>query len=154
MSVTFTIDTQKFKKDLERVDKRMRFAGRGTKHILAVQMAKDTEPYVPALTKSMANRVHPDHPRLTDSVQVNDDTIIYPGPYARFLYYGKLMIDPKTGSSWATKGATKVVTGKDLNISQTVHGKAQSHWFEASKAQNLEKWKRVAGRAMRFEFGR
>lgn len=143
MSVTFTIDTKKFKKDLERVDKRMRFAGRGTKHILAVQMAKDTEPYVPALTKSLANRT-----------QVNGDTIIYLGPYARFLYYGKLMIDPKTGSSWATKGATKVVTGKDLNISQTVHGKAQSHWFEASKAQNLDKWKRVAGRAMRLEFGR
>ena len=85
---------------------------------------------------------------------MEDDTIIYPGPYARFLYNGQLMIDPNTGSPWAAKGATKVVTGKDLNISTAVHGKAQSHWFEASKAQNLDKWMRVAGRVMQREFGR
>ncbi len=139
--VKFSVDSKRFKKDMERVDKRVRFAGSGAKHALAVQMAKDTEPYVPALTKSLANRT-----------QVNDDTIIYPGPYARFLYYVKLIIDPKSRSPWAAKGATKIVTGTDLNISQAVHGKAQSHWFEASKAQNLEKWRCVAGRVMQNEF--
>lgn len=139
--VTFKVDTKQFKRDLEKIDRRMRFAGEGAKHALAVQMAKDTDPYVPAMTKLLANRVI-----------VHEDTIIYTGPYARFLYYGKLMIDPKTGSPFAQKGATKVLTGKDLNISQAVHGKAQSHWFEASKAQNLEKWKRVAGKAVQREF--
>lgn len=141
--VKFTVDTKKFARDLKRVDQRMRFAGEGAEHALAVQMAKDTEPYVPALTKSLVNRTI-----------VQDDTIIYPGPYARFLYNGKLMIDPNTGSAWAPKGATKVVTGKNLNISTAVHGKAQSHWFEASKAQNLPKWRNVAGRAMQREFRR
>lgn len=139
--VKFTLDTKRFKKDMDRLDHRMRFAGNGAKHILAVQMAKDTEQYVPARTKSLENRTI-----------VSDDTIIYPGPYARFLYYGKLMIDPKTGSPFAAKGASKVVTGKNLNISQKVHGKAQSHWFEASKAQNLDKWRRVAGKAVQREF--
>lgn len=128
--------------DLKSLDKKIRLAGKGTKHAVAIQIAKDTEPYVPAREKSLANRTI-----------VTDDTIVYPGPYARFLYYGKLMIDPNTGSSWAPKGATKVVTGKNLNISQAVHGKAQSHWFEASKAQNLPKWRNVARRAMRREFG-
>lgn len=141
--VNFTVDTQRFARDLRRVDQRMRFAGKGAEHTLAVQMAKDTEPFVPALTKSLVNRTI-----------VQDDTIIYPGPYARFLYNGKLMIDPNTGSPWAPKGATKVVTGKDLNISTAVHSKAQSHWFEASKAQNLPKWRNVAGRAMQREFRR
>lgn len=141
-ALSFTVDVRRFRRDMENLDRRIRFAGDGAKHAVAVQMEKDTEPYVPALTKSLANRT-----------QVNGDTIIYPGPYARFLYYGKLMIDPRTGSPWASKGATKVVTGTDLNISQAVHSKAQSHWFEASKAQNLEKWKRVAGRAMQREFG-
>lgn len=141
--VKFTVDTKRFARDLKRVDQRMRFAGEGAEHALAFQMAKDTEPYVPALTKSLANRTI-----------VRDDTITYPGPYARFLYNGKLMIDPNTGSAWAPKGATKVVTGKDLNISTAVHGKAQSHWFEASKAQNLPKWRNVAGRAMQREFRR
>lgn len=141
--VRFTVDTKKFARDLKRVDQRMRFAGKGAEHALAIQMAKDTEPFVPALTKSLVNRTI-----------VQDDTIIYPGPYARFLYNGKLMIDPNTGSPWAPKGATKVVTGKDLNISTAVHSKAQAHWFEASKAQNLPKWRNVAGRAMQREFRR
>lgn len=140
--VSFKIDVRRFKRDMERLDKRMRFAGSGAEHALAIQMAKDTEPFVPARTKSLVNRT-----------QVNGGTIIYPGPESRMLYNGKLMIDPDTGSAWARKGATKVVTGKNLNISKAVHGKAQSHWFEASKAQNLEKWKRVAGRVMKREFG-
>lgn len=140
--VKFTVDLQKFKKDMKQLDRRIRFAGKGTEHALAIQMAKDTEPYVPALNKSLANKT-----------QVNGGTIIYPSPYAHYLYVGKLFIDPNTGSSWAAPGADKVITGKDLNISKAVHGKAQSHWFEASKAQNLEKWKRVAGRAMKREFG-
>lgn len=140
--VSFKIDVRRFKRDMERLDKRMRFAGSGAEHALAIQMAKDTEPYVPALNKSLANKT-----------QVNGGTIIYPGPYAHYLYVGKLFIDPNTGSSWAAPGADKVITGKDLNISKAVHGKAQSHWFEASKAQNLEKWKRVAGRVMKREFG-
>lgn len=112
-------------------------AGPRAAHAVAVQIAKDTEPYVPALTKSLANRT-----------RVVENTVVYPGPYARFLYYGKVMIDPVTKSAWARKGATKVVTGKDLNISQSVHSQAQDHWFEASKAQNIEKWVQVAGKAV------
>lgn len=145
--VKFTLDAKRFKKDMERLDQKMRFAGRGAEHALAIQMAKDTEQYTPASGAPAG---------MYKKVIIQDDTIIYPGPYARFLYYGKLMIDPKTGSSWARKGASKVVdpNGKDLSISPSHHGKAQSHWFEASKAQNLPKWKRVAGRLMQREFGR
>lgn len=143
--VSFSVDTRRFARDLAKVDKRMRFAGKGAEHALAVQMAKDTEQYTPAsgAPAGMHNRTI-----------VHEDSIIYPGPYARFLYYGKLMIDPKTGSSWAQEGASKVVDpqGRDLNISQAHHGKAQSHWFEASKAQNLPKWRRVAGRLIQREF--
>lgn len=143
VGVSFTLDKKRFVKDIKRLNRKIRFAGDGAEHTLAIQMAKDTEPYVPARTKSLANRTI-----------VQDGTIIYPGPYARFLYYGKLMIDPKTRSPWARKGASKEVTEKDLNISTKVHSKAQSHWFEASKAQNLDKWRRVAGRVMQREFGR
>lgn len=115
--------------------KKLQEAGPRAAHAVAVQVEKDTEPFVPALTKS-----------LVDRTQVVDSVVIYPGPYARFLYNGKLMIDPDTGSAWAPKGATKVVTEKDLDIKKDVHSQAQSNWFEASKAQNLEKWTRVAGR--------
>ena len=55
-------------------------------HILALQIKKDTTPFVPALTGSLSTRT-----------RVEEGTVIYPGPYARYLYYGKLMVDPETG---------------------------------------------------------
>lgn len=107
-------------------------------HAVAIQVQKDTSPYVPALTGSLDQRT-----------RVEGDTLIYPGPYARYLYYGKLMVDPETGSSYAKKGATKVLTDKDLVFNKAMHSKAQSHWFEASKAENLEKWIRIADKAVK-----
>lgn len=126
---------------IDRLGLRMAHASEEAKHAIAIQAARDTEPFVPALTKSLANRT-----------RVEGDTIIYPGPYARFLYHGKVMIDPNTGSTFAPYGATKVVTGRDLEYNKTVHSKAQDHWFEASKAQNIQKWIRVSGRTIQHEF--
>lgn len=117
--------------------KKLQRAGPRAAHAVAVQIESDTEPFVPARTKSLANRT-----------QVVNSLVIYPGPESRMLYNGKLMIDPDTGSAWAQKGSTKVVTGKDLDIKTDVHSQAQAHWFEASKAQNMEKWERVAGKAI------
>lgn len=110
-------------------------------HAVAVQAAKDTSPFVPMLTGSLNTRT-----------QIDGGMIIYPGPYARYLYYGKLMVDPNTGSSYAPKGGTKVVTDKNLVFTKTVHPQAQSHWFEASKAQNIDKWLRVAEKAVNHDF--
>lgn len=111
-------------------------------HAVAVQMEKDTRPFVPALTGSLMNRT-----------RVEGNAVIYPGPYARFLYYGKVMVDPDTGSPFAQKGAVKVLTDKDLVFNKSVNPQAQAHWFEASKAQNLEKWMRVYRKA-RKKYGK
>lgn len=105
--------------------------------IVGQQVIKDTAPFVPALTGS-----------LTIRTRLDGNKIIYPGPYARFLYYGKVMVDPQTGSTFAPKGGTKVLTDRDLVFSKAMHPQAQSHWFEASKAQNLDKWIRVAEKAV------
>nr|DAF97087.1 MAG TPA: Minor capsid protein [Siphoviridae sp. cthae16] len=102
-------------------------------HIVAIQVEKDTSPYTPALTGSLNQRT-----------RVVGNSVVYPGPYARYLYYGKLMVDPDTGSPWAQPGAVKVLTDRDLVFNKSFHGDAQAHWFEASKAQNLDKWRRVA----------
>lgn len=109
-------------------------------HAVAIQAAKDTSPFVPALTGSLDIRT-----------QVDGGIIIYPGPYAMYLYYGKLMVDPNTGSSYAPKGGTKVLTDRNLVFTKSVHPQAQDHWFEASKAQNLDKWLRVADKAVKNE---
>lgn len=110
--------------------------------IVGQHVIKDTAPFVPALTGSLSIRT-----------RLDGNKIIYPGPYARFLYYGKVMVDPQTGSTFAPKGGTKVLTNRDLVFSRAMHPQAQSHWFEASKAQNMEKWARVADKAVK-KFGK
>ena len=90
---------------------------------LANEVLKDTRPYAPALTESLSNRAH-----------VEGSTVVYPGPYARYLYYGKVMKGPPQGPKYATD--------KNLVYTKTVHPQAQSYWFEASKAQNMQKWER------------
>lgn len=109
-------------------------------HIVAIQVQKDTSPYVPFLTGSLDQRT-----------RVGGGDVIYPGPYARYLYYGKLMVDPATGSSYAQKGSTKVLTDKDLVFNRAMHSEAHAYWFEASKAENLDKWIRVADKAVKHE---
>ena len=137
---------------LESIKDRLMQASSEAEHILAVQIRKDTSPYVPALTGSLDTRTRIEG--FSDAglgPGTGGSMIVYPGPYARYLYYWKLMVDPTTGSSYAPKGGTKVVTDKNLVFSKSMHAQAQSHWFEASKAQNLEKWVRVADKAVKDE---
>lgn len=134
MGLKFTVHTDGMDAVMEALASACGRAG----HAVAVQVEKDTAPFVPMLTGS-----------LTQRTRVDGNQIVYPGPYARFLYYGKVMVDPSTGSTYAPKGGTKVVTDRNLVFNQTVHPQAQSNWFEASKAQNLDKWMRVAEKAVK-----
>lgn len=129
----FTVHT-----DLSGIGPMLRNASDKAQHAVAIQAQKDTSPYVPALTGSLDQRT-----------RVDENQIIYPGLYARYLYYGKLMVDPATGSSYAPKGTTKVLTDKNLVFNKAMHSQAQDHWFEASKAENMGKWLRVAGKAVK-----
>lgn len=62
------------------------------------------------------------------------------GPYGRFLYMGKVMVDPETGSPWARKGAEKVVTNRDIQFSTVPNPYATDHWFDAAKTEFGDKW--------------
>ena len=125
---------------LDAIKEKLAEASSQAEHLMAIQIEKDTSPYVPALTGSLDQRT-----------RVDEGQVIYPGPYARYLYFGKLMVDPETRSSYAPMGSTKVVTDKDLVFNKSMHSQAQSHWFEASKAQNLEKWVKAADKAVKCE---
>ena len=133
MALKFTINVS----GMDAVKESIANACSRAEHTLAVQVAKDTAPFVPMRTGSLKTRT-----------RVSGNEIIYPGPYARYLYYGKLYVDPLTGSSYARKGVTKVpaVPEKDLKF---WHPNRSSHWFEVSKAQNLPKWLRVAEKAVK-----
>lgn len=119
MKVDFSVKTS----GLDAVDQRISQLVSEGETWLANEILKDTDPFVPALTLSLSQRSH-----------VEGNSVIYPGPYARYLYYGKVMEGPKYGPKHATE--------KDLVFTKSVHSQAQSHWFEASKAKNLKKWVR------------
>lgn len=117
-------------------------------HALANEVMKDTNPFVPALTLSLANRA-----------RVIDNRIIYPGPYARYLYYGKVMVDAATGKGPMRivgkdgseiirfrKGARLKPTERPLKYTKSVHPQATDHWIEVSKIHNMNKWEKFTGR--------
>lgn len=138
MALRFAVDAS----SMNEVKEALARACTKAEHAVAIQVEKDTQPFVPALTGS-----------LTQHTSVVGSEVIYPGPYARFLYYGKVMVDPNTGSTYAPKDGTKVLTDRNLVFTKSMHAQAQAHWFEASKAQNLEKWVRVAEKAVKY-YGR
>lgn len=131
MSYKITVHTE----GLAAVKARLKENCTAAANTLASEIMKDTRPFVP-----MKNGV------LDARTYVDGDMVVYPGPYARFLYYGKVMIDPETGSTYARKGATKVVTDRDLAFSHDGHALATSHWIAASEVENGEKWERIAGK--------
>lgn len=145
MALKITVDTSGF----DNLKRELAENCNRAEHAVAIQAEKDTQPFVPALTNS-----------LTQRTRVVGDTIVYPGPYARYLYYGKVMVDengrgPKhfvdsSGNEVIKfpKGSKLHATNRDLVFTQKVHPQAQAHWFEASKAQNLDKWVRVAAKAV------
>lgn len=141
MGLKFSVHTE----GMDAVRRQLALACSKAEHELAVHVEKDTQPFVPALTGSLMvrTRIHPEY-----RGEIVGNAIVYPGPYARYLYYGKLMVDPETGSSWAKKNATKVLTDRNLVFNRATNQQAQDHWCEASKAQNLEKWVRVAQKAV------
>lgn len=117
---------------------------------VALQAAQDTEKYVPMRTGSLRQRT-----------LVVGNQIIYPGPYARYLYYGKYMVDAATGAGPMhfrdknnnehikyRKGAILKPTERDLVFH---HPNTRSHWMDYSYARNKEKWKRIAAKAVKNE---
>lgn len=80
------------------------------------------------------------------AIQGSGKVVAAAPPTGRFLYEGKVMVDPQTGSPWAKKGAKKVVTGKSLNYSNP---RATPHWFDTAKDKYGKSWikgvKEIAG---------
>lgn len=104
---------------------------------LGEQVLQDCKPFMPLLTGSLQQRSH---------MEREGREVVFPGPYGRFQYGGKVMVDQETGSPWARPGAVKVLTDRPLHYSRP---EATDHWFDAAKAQYGELWvsevKRIAG---------
>lgn len=77
----------------------------------------------------------------SESVEVRPKEIEYKAPQAHYLYKGKLMIDPETGSSYARKDAKKVYADKDLDLKHNKHPLSSKEWDKA--AEPLQKPKLI-----------
>ena len=95
---------------------------------LGDRVLEDCKAYMPLRTGSLQQRSHTEN---------GGRKVIFPGPYGRFQYGGKVMVDPVTGSPWARKGVKKVVTDRPLQYSNP---QAIDQWFDTAKARHGEYW--------------
>ena len=78
--------------------------------------------------------------------KIGSGHIYYTSPYARYQYYGVLMVSSLTGSPWARHGEKKVLTSRMLTYSEARHPEAQRLWFETMKTNHLQAIMRGAQR--------
>ena len=104
---------------------------------LGQQVLADCKPYMPLRTGSLQQRSY---------ASEDGRRVVFPGPYARFLYMGKVMVDPETNSPYARKGVVKVATGRDLKLSAGV-----AHWAEMAEAEHGKEWAEGCKRIIKGE---
>ncbi len=114
--------------------------GRTQKYI-DQEVIRSMVPYTPHLNGVLIKSA-------TIGTRIGSGEIQQNAPYARYQYYGKLMVSSVTGSAWS-HGESKVVTDIDLVYNKSKNSQAGPYWFERmkadKKAQILRGAQKVAG---------
>lgn len=151
------IKTLKYKYDYK--DKNMvaemeidlgRFEGQYSKaqFMLDSMVMTDMVPYMPMDTGQFINVTK----AMSAAIAGSGKVVAAAPPFGRFLYNGLVMVDESTGSTFARKGARKVLVSefgglstadKNLDFSKSAHPRATDHWFEATKKENKKKWVKI-----------
>lgn len=110
---------------------------------LGDRVLEDCKACMPLLTGGLQQRSH---------TEDDGKKIVFPGPYARYLYGGKVMVDSVTGKGPRKiptgpgeyilrfrKGAKLVATDRPLKYSDP---QAVPEWFETAKAKYGDFWLR------------
>lgn len=124
--------------DLSRFEKQYGKA----QYVLDSMVMTSMQPYMPHRTGTFINVTK----AMSAAIAGSGTVVAAAPPMGRFLYEGKVMIDPETGSPWARPGAKKVVTDRDLNYSNP---RATPHWYDTAKKNHGKSWvntvKKIAG---------
>lgn len=123
--------------DLKVYEARMREA----QQWLGDRVLEDSRACMPHLTGDLQQRSH---------TEDDGKKVIFPGPYARYLYGGKVMVDSVTGKGPRKiptgpgeyilrfkKGAKLVPTSRPLSYSNP---QAVPQWFEHAKEKHAQFW--------------
>ena len=92
------------------------------------EVLRDCEPYVPFLTGVLVFTGQ-------TGTKIGSGTVSWIAPYARYQYYGKVMVS-------SPFGGPKILTNRNLQYHGG--GKRGSFWFERSKQVNKDRWIRGA----------
>lgn len=136
--------------DLSRFDKQFSQA----QYLLDSMVMDSMVPFMPMQTGTFINVTR----GMSQAIAGSGKVVAASPPMGRFLYEGKTMVDPATGSPWARAGAKKVLVSQyggktnakeNLVFSKHAHPDAQAHWFDVAKERDgkiwIEKTKEVAG---------
>lgn len=103
------------------------------------------QPYMPHRTGVFINVTK----AMSAAIAGSGTVIAAAPPFGRFLYEGKVMVDPETKSPWASPGAKKIVTDKDLDYDKSHNPQVTDHWFDTAKKNHRASWvkavKNIAG---------
>lgn len=121
--------------DLDRFEKQYNLAQFALDSAVITSMV----PYMPRNTGTFINVTK----AMSASLAGTGKVVAAAPPMGRFLYEGKVMVDPVTNSPWARPGAKKIVTEKDLQYSNP---SATPHWFDTAKDKHGKSWVRLIKR--------
>ena len=101
-------------------------------------------PYMPMLTWSFIKQSQ----AHSEPVMANGE-LVYPGPFAHYLWEGVLYIDPQHGIGaffsedfgfWSTPGVAKLKTSTPLEFNREANPNAGPRWTERAASDLLNKW--------------
>lgn len=142
VSVEINIDLTAYPPRFERAQQR-----------LGEMVLASSKVYMPLLTGSLQQRSYVDD---------GGKKVVFPGPYGRYQYGGRVMVDSVTGKGPTLihdangvevglrfrKGATLVPTERRLTYSQP---NAQAEWFQPAKDKDQGAWIAECGRIINGE---
>ena len=118
--------------DLSRFDKQYGKAQFALDSMIMTSM----QPYMPMRTGTFINVTK----GMSAAIAGSGKVYAAAPPFGRFLYEGKVMVDPETNSPWARPGAKKIVTDKDLDYYKGANPKVTDHWFDTAKEKHGKSW--------------
>lgn len=131
-------------KDIDRILSERGLGERGeAQKFVDSEVMRLSIPYMPCLNGVLENSMYIN--TTIGSGEIKQET-----PYARYQYYGILMVDPvtlkgafydsKTGRHWSRPGVSKIPDprGRELVYNTSIHSLAGSHWFNRAMKDHGE----------------
>lgn len=111
-------------------------SGRALKETMG-QILSDCNEFCPQDLKVLRNSSE-SHSYVMSFFGETELRLVWSTPYARYLYYGVLMVDSVTGSPWARKGSTKILTDTPLH-----YANGCKLWCEKAREIYNEDWRLI-----------